>query len=97
MQAKNHRKEKVFIMFNAKHEKGIRAGFDLELTWAMLSRALLVNSCSIEVDILTWIPTHKTNKRKNVCAWYMNTSSIMMVLFSCTSPLASIKFILWAR
>ena len=29
---KNHKKEKLFGMFNAKHGKGIRAGFDLVLT-----------------------------------------------------------------
>ena len=34
---KNHKKEKLFGMFNAKHGKGIRAGFDLELTCLMLS------------------------------------------------------------
>ena len=39
----NHKKEKLFGMFNAKHGKGIRAGFDLELTCIMLSRALFVN------------------------------------------------------
>ena len=63
----NHRKEKLFGMFDAKHGKGIRAGFDL--TWGMLSRARLVNSCSIEVDLVEWLPTHKIDKEKNVCAW----------------------------
>src|SRR4051794_30172970 len=32
----NHKKERVFNMFDAKHGKGIRAGFDLELTMIML-------------------------------------------------------------
>ena len=34
-----HVKENLFNMFDAKHGKGIRAGFDLELTWGVLSRA----------------------------------------------------------
>ena len=62
-------KEQVFIIFDAKHGKGIRAGFDLELTSIMLSRALFVNSCSIEVDIVLRVPTHTIDKANNVCAW----------------------------
>ena len=45
-------------MKDAKHAKGIRAGFDLELTCGMLSRALFVNSCSTEVDMIVRVPTH---------------------------------------
>ena len=65
----NHRKEQLFNMFDAKHGKGIRAGFDLELTIIMLSRALFVNSCSIEVDIVVRVPIHTIDKANNVCAW----------------------------
>ena len=86
----NHKKEQLFHMFGAKHGKGIRAGFDLELTSIMLSRALFVNSCSIEVDIVVRVPTHMLAKENKVCAWYMNASSIMMRNFLCTSPLALI-------
>jgi hypothetical protein len=88
---RNLMEEKLFNKFDAKHEKGIRAGFDLELTSNMLSRALFVNSCSIEVDIVIRVPTHMLDKANNVCAWYMNTSSIMMFHFICTSPLAVSK------
>uniref|UniRef100_A0ACD6AR54 Uncharacterized protein n=1 Tax=Avena sativa TaxID=4498 RepID=A0ACD6AR54_AVESA len=50
-------KEQFANMKDAKHAKGIRAGFDLELTCGMLSRALFVNSCSTEVDmIVRFIP-----------------------------------------
>ena len=65
----NHRKEQFANMKDAKHAKGIRAGFDLELTCGMLSRALFVNSCSTEVDMIVRVPTHIIHKRKNVCAW----------------------------
>src|SRR4051812_9335905 len=88
----NHRKEQFFNMKDAKHAKGIKAGFNFELTCGMLSRALFVNSCSIEVDILMRVPTHIIHKRNNMCAWYRNTSSIMTYLFLCTSPLMSIKY-----
>ena len=66
---RNHNKEQLFNMFDAKHGKGIRAGFDLELASIMLSRALFVNSCSIEVDIVVHVPTHTMDKAKNECAW----------------------------
>jgi hypothetical protein len=62
-------------MFDAKHGKGITAGFDLELTYMMLSRALFVNSCLIEVDIVLVVPTHTIDKTKNVCAWGRNTKN----------------------
>src|SRR3954462_8527749 len=88
----NHRKEQFANMKDAKHAKGIRAGFDLELTCGMLSRAPFVNSCSTEVDIIVRVPTHMIHKRKNVCAWYRNTSSIMTYLFLCTSQLVSIQY-----
>ena len=65
----SHRKEQWFNMFDAKHGKGIRAGFDLEVTSIMLTRALFVNSCSIEVDIVVRVPTHTIDKANNVCAW----------------------------
>jgi hypothetical protein len=55
--------------FDAKHVRGIRAGFDLELTCMMLSRALFVNSCSIKVDIVARIPTHTKDNKNNLCAW----------------------------
>ena len=64
----NHRKEQLFNMFDAKHGQGIRAGFDLELTSIMLSRALFVNSCSIEDDMCLRVPTHIIDTRENVCA-----------------------------
>src|SRR4051812_34509787 len=88
----NHKKEQFANMKDAKHAKCIRVGFVLELTCGMLSRDLFVNSCSTEVDILVRVPTHIIHKRKNVCAWYRNTSSIMTYLFLCTSPLVSIKY-----
>ena len=65
----NHKKEQLVHMFDAKHGKGIRAGFDLELTIIMLSSALFVNSCSIEVDSVVRVPTHTIDKANNVCAW----------------------------
>ena len=65
----NHMKEQFANMKDAKHAKGIRAGFDLELTCGMLSRALFVNSCSTEVDMIVRVPTHIIHKRKNVSAW----------------------------
>jgi hypothetical protein len=49
--------------------RGIRSGFDLELTCMMLSRALFVNSCSIEVDVVVLVPTHTIDNKNNVCAW----------------------------
>jgi hypothetical protein len=52
-------KEKFFNMFDAKHVRGMRVGFELELTSMMLSRALFVNSCSIEVEVVIRIHTHK--------------------------------------
>jgi hypothetical protein len=61
--------EKFFNILDAKHVKGIQVGFELELTSIMLSRALLVNSCSIEVDIVFHIPTHTKDNKNNVCAW----------------------------
>ena len=65
----NYKKEQLFNMFDANYGKGIRAGFDLELTSIMLSRALFVNSCSIEVDIVVRVPIHTIDKANNVCAW----------------------------
>jgi hypothetical protein len=62
-------KDKLFKMFDAKHVRGIRAWFDVELMWIMLSRALFVNSCSIKADIKVCIPTHTIEKVKNVCVW----------------------------
>jgi hypothetical protein len=60
---------KVINMFYTKHVKVIRVGFDVELTCIMLSRALFVNSCSIEVDFVVRLPTHIIDKAKNMCAW----------------------------
>jgi hypothetical protein len=61
--------EKVFNMFDAKHVKGIRAGFKFELTSIMLSRAPFANSCSIEVDVVFRVPTHTKDSKNNICAW----------------------------
>jgi hypothetical protein len=81
--------EKVVNMLDAKHVKGKWVEFEFELTSNMLSRALFANSCSIEVDIIVRVPTHTKDSKNNMCAWQMNTSSIMMHLFICTSPLVS--------
>ena len=57
-------KEKLFNMFDAKHDEGIRAGFGLVLTYMMLSRAGLVNSYSPEVDLgVRYLHTQKTKQR----------------------------------
>jgi hypothetical protein len=60
---------KFFNMFDAKHVKGVRVGFEFELTSIMLSRALFANSCSIEVDVVVRIPIHTKDSKNNVCAW----------------------------
>jgi hypothetical protein len=78
---------------NCSAGEGIRAGFDLETTCMKLSRARFVNSCSIKVDINVRVPTHAIGKAKNVCAWYRNTSSLMMLHFLCMSPLALSKLL----
>jgi hypothetical protein len=62
-------------MFDAKHGKGITAGFDLELTYMILCRALFVNSCLIEVDIVLGVPTHTIYKTKNMCTWGRNAKN----------------------
>jgi hypothetical protein len=56
-------------MFDAKRVKGIRVMIDLELTCIMLSRALFINSCSIDVDIELCVPTHMYNiqSKEYVC------------------------------
>jgi hypothetical protein len=61
--------EEVLNMFDAWHVKGMRAEFEFELTSIMLSRALLANSCSIEVDVIVRVPTHTKDSKNNVCAW----------------------------
>ena len=82
----NQRKEQLFNLFDAKHGKGNRGGKEPQLSWKILSRALFVNSCSIEVDIMIREPLHTKFHKKKLCAWYMNASSIMTHLSICTSP-----------
>jgi hypothetical protein len=61
--------EKIFNMFDAKHVKGKRVEFEIELTSIMLSRALFANSCSIEVDGFVRVSTHTEDSKNNMCAW----------------------------
>jgi hypothetical protein len=63
---RNHMEEKFFNMFDAKHVKGKRVEFEIELTSIMLSRAIFTNSCSIKVDVIVHVPTH-TKDRKTTC------------------------------
>ena len=63
----NHKKEQLVQMFDAKHEKGIRAGFDPPYNFIMLSIARLVNSCSMEVDIGMREPKLTKFQRKILC------------------------------
>src|SRR5680860_498969 len=82
----NQRKEQLYNLFDAKHGKANRGWSEPQLSWKMLSRALFVNSCSIEVDIMKREPLHTKFHKKKLCAWYMNASSIMTHLSICTSP-----------
>ena len=82
----NQRKEQLFNLFDATHGKGNRCGKEPQLSWKMLSRALFVNSCSIEVDMMKREPLHTKFHKNKLCAWYMNASSIMTHLSICTSP-----------
>ena len=70
----NQRKEQLFNLFDATHGKGNRGKKEPQLSWTMLSRALFVNSCSIEFDIMKREPLHTKFHKKKLCAWYMNAS-----------------------
>ena len=65
----NQRKEQLFNLFDARHGKANRGGMEPQLSWKMLSRALLVNSCSIEVDMMKREPLHTKFHKKKLCAW----------------------------
>ena len=63
----NQSKEQLVQMFDAKHGNGIRAGFDPQHIFIMLSIARLVNSCSMAVDNVMRDPELTKFQRKILC------------------------------
>jgi hypothetical protein len=60
----NKPKERDFFdMFDEEHAIS-SPSLQIELTFIMLSRALLANSCCVEVDIVAHVPIHTMTKQR---------------------------------